>query len=271
MATYQQLEESDYYGQPVAGVRILVGLDQYAYCLNDADWGHLDVNYQPLAGLEVDGVWQDVHDQFPDVQVTLPFDTPVATRFAAAVSPELYQIELFLGHYGITEGRRIFKGRIIGCDFFGRKVKLICSSELNLAQTLALRNTFSRRCQWQLYEPDTCGVDPADYTFECFADGVVSGGLVVDSAFVDTLQDGYLDGGTIKRLSTGDWRMVLTHVGTTMTLMAPFPTIQPGETIEVRAGCDHQISTCDSKFNNKRRCGCWANVPNKNPYLKKIS
>lgn len=269
MPTVSDFEVSDYLGEPVAGVRFIVSLDQYAYSLGDLAFDYQDVEYVPLAGITVSNVTQDANEQMSDVKVEGPFNNEVTARFLAAVSPETYVVEIYSTHYGASDADRIFKGLVIGVDVEGRYSTLTCASEMSLLKTMGLRRTFSRRCSNQLFEPDSCGVDPTTFTHTASVAGVM--GVTVDVGRAGEFDDGYFDSGTFKRSSTGEWRTIMKHVGTTLTLMAPFNNLQAGEDIIIRAGCDHKIATCHEKFNNKRRCQCWANVPAINPVTTRLT
>jgi len=64
----------------------------------------------------------------------------------------------------------------------------------------------------------------------------------------------------------GHRRMILSHVGDTVTLTAAILGLAPGSTVTAFAGCDHTISTCDSKFNNRENFGGFPYFPSINPF-----
>lgn len=70
-----------------------------------------------------------------------------------------------------------------------------------------------------------------------------------------------------------DHRLILSQSGDDVTLLLPFPETIVGSTVVLLAGCDHSITTCDTKFNtpedtlsNVINYGGFAFVPNKNPF-----
>ena len=44
-----------------------------------------------------------------------------------------------------------------------------------------------------------------------------------------------------------------------------------GQDVDVFAGCDHTVDTCDQKFDNVINYGGWPYVPSKNPFESGIA
>lgn len=110
------------------------------------------------------------------------------------------------------------------------------------------RYTYQGLCNHVLYGDD-CNVDDTDPTWRLGSALVLT---VVDSTITvqgaDSFTDGWFTGGYVEALSGQDARLVLEHVGTSLTLLQPFPFSTVGTTVNLLAGCDHTIATCGSKF-----------------------
>lgn len=70
-----------------------------------------------------------------------------------------------------------------------------------------------------------------------------------------------------------DARLILSQSGDDLQLLLPFPDSILGSTVVILAGCDHTVTTCDSKFNtpsdpqsNVVNFGGFPFVPTKNPF-----
>jgi len=80
-------------------------------------------------------------------------------------------------------------------------------------------------------------------------------------------------GGVMEIGGGADHRLILAQDGDDVTLLLPFPESIVGSTVVLLAGCDHSITTCDTKFNTPadplsnviNYCG-FPFVPNKNPH-----
>ncbi len=133
------------------------------------------------------------------------------------------------------------------------------------------RYTYQGLCNNVLYD-DACGVDDTDATWRLSNATVLTvdgADITVDGA--DAVVDGYYTGGFVEALGGQDARLILEHVGTTLTLLQPFPFDAVSQVVNVFAGCDHTISTCGSKFfttedptSNVINYGGFAFVPTKN-------
>jgi hypothetical protein len=80
-------------------------------------------------------------------------------------------------------------------------------------------------------------------------------------------------GGFVEIDGGDDARLVLAQSGNDLTLLLPFPQSAVGRQIIAFAGCDHTITTCDTKFDtpedtdsNVINYGGFAFVPTRNPY-----
>jgi len=80
-------------------------------------------------------------------------------------------------------------------------------------------------------------------------------------------------GGVVELGGGADHRLILAQDGNDVTLLLPFPESIVGSTVVLLAGCDHSITTCDTKFNtpadtlsNVINYGGFPFVPNKNPF-----
>lgn len=110
------------------------------------------------------------------------------------------------------------------------------------------RYTYQGLCNNVLYD-DACGVDDTDSTWRLSNAEVLStSGADITVQGADGEADGYWTGGYVEALGGQDSRLILAHTGTTLTLLQPFPADQTGAVVNLFAGCDHTISTCDSKF-----------------------
>jgi uncharacterized phage protein (TIGR02218 family) len=126
-------------------------------------------------------------------------------------------------------------------------------------------DTFSPQCQNFLYD-EHCTVVKEDYDFPAANVSAIVGNVItVDGLFASHGAAWALPGYVLHDLS-GELRQVLAQSGDDLTLIVPFTSAVPGNTVTVYAGCDHTYATCRDKFandggNNYRGC---PHVPTKN-------
>ncbi len=66
--------------------------------------------------------------------------------------------------------------------------------------------------------------------------------------------------------SLDDARLILAQSGDVLTLLIPFAENVLGSNIDLFAGCDRSLDTCDSKFAAVPNYGGFPFVPRKNPF-----
>lgn len=128
------------------------------------------------------------------------------------------------------------------------------------------RFKYSSQCNHVLYD-SRCQVDDTDPSFRLSGAAVtaVSGNTITVTG-ADANGDGYYTGGFVQTTSADDRRLILDQTGTVLTLLLPFTDSPLGSTVVVFAGCDHEISTCKSKFDNVINFGGFAYVPTRNVF-----
>jgi uncharacterized phage protein (TIGR02218 family) len=271
LLSYSSRESSEYSGQPLLLVQVRAGGVTYGYTPNDVESSHLGVTYLRLPGLDVDAVRQgaDFADSQNDIQFTVPRDTPFAQLFTGILPASTPEVSIFSRHQGDSETVAHWHGKVVALDFRGNTAEVRCASELSLLKAMGLRYTYSRRCQHQLYDPETCRVNPND--FDDFGVVTTITGSVIQIPVAANKADGYYTAGMVKRTNTGEFRFITNHAGQNLTLYAPFAGLAVNEPVQIFAGCDHTIATCDGKFGNSANCGCWPAVPLRNPVTQKIA
>ncbi len=212
---------------------------------------------------------QTVEERKSALEITLPSEDPVASRYVGIVPGELMTLTITRVHRGFPSGGFvIWSGRITGASF--KKSGAECT-----LQGLTTEAAFSRPiprfkylslCNHILYDGGCTLIASAhQYTGTVVAVSgsiiTVSGLLAAESA--EWAQSGYVQFGT-------DFRLVLTQPDDDCTLLLPFREDVLGESVDVFAGCDHTLTICNSKFANKDNYGGFPYVPSKNPFLTRL-
>jgi hypothetical protein len=95
-------------------------------------------------------------------------------------------------------------------------------------------------------------------------------GTRVTAAEFASQPDGWLSGGKFEVTVNSILyrRMILTHVGSDITLMYPIPGLQGSERCRAFAGCDHSLDGNNGcqKFRNSANHGGWPWKPVVNPF-----
>lgn len=190
-----------------------------------------------------------------EISVTLPIDTQLAERFVFQIAPSTLELRLFRLHRTSGFSSPFWSGPIMGWSVKERLIALrVVDPVLARINDEVPKLKYQQLCNHVLYD-GICSIPPALFQ----ASGLIAlGGISGDGRTINLTPgtmapnpDGWANGGLLTHQTTGESRMILTHVGDTLTILWPFSTnVNVGDNMIVNAGCDHTIATCVNKFNN---------------------
>jgi hypothetical protein len=172
--------------------------------------------------------------------------------------------------------RRIWRGEVQGYSTEGPFLRLRVPNATDEAFALHLPvAVVSQSCNHALYDAG-CLVDRDYPTFDNYEfmsaaviDSVAGTSIVVTAALVDDVAaarpDQWARYGEVRRLVDGERRSVVSQSGTGITIDTPFADLDPGDSLEVYKGCDHNVETCRDEFANVQRFGGNPFPPRTNP------
>jgi uncharacterized phage protein (TIGR02218 family) len=266
--TYDGFEKSRNAALPQECYRFAVGATIYRYTSSDSIVS-IDVagdglfDFLPEA-IERDDINFNQEDHSGTITVGLGRFNPVAQLFMAYAPSSPCAVTIYRKHRFDPDNEIVvaFTGKIVAATFDGSLVQLVCAPLSAVLKRNIPRLMFQRACNWALYGPG-CGVDKGAFRLTGTV-GSVSGFNMTATVF-GTMADGWLTGGWVE-LVDGSKRFIEDHVGTTITLQAPFFGLVGGETIYAFAGCDRSEATCLGKFNNLAKHSGFERIPLKNPF-----
>jgi uncharacterized phage protein (TIGR02218 family) len=158
-----------------------------------------------------------------------------------------------------------FIGQWAGTQKIGRTTaEAQCQSFIFLLNQQMPRVLIQPPCHWELYGPG-CTVSRSAYTVANRV-GAGSTQASVTAANAITQVSGYFTEGVLLFTSGNNVNLstlVKVHAGQVLQLSPSllFP-VAAGDTFEISAGCDHLMSTCQTKFNNVINFGGAPFIPN---------
>lgn len=203
-----------------------------------------------------------------EMTITLPLDNPIASQYIPNVPGRVGTIQVYRAHAddSLEELLVVFDGFIAQASFDAALVAtLICRPNTGIFARKAPRFNYQSLCNNVLYDAG-CKVIRESFTY---AGTVISeSGRDIDVASLSTKGAGWAIGGFVRMPSGGndDSRLILAQSGDTISLLNRFAKPVLNLLVDVFAGCDHSITTCDTKFANAINYGGYAYVPTKNPF-----
>jgi uncharacterized phage protein (TIGR02218 family) len=195
-----------------------------------------------------------------EMRLTVPEGNAMVAPYTVAP----YEHEVIYTGYKGHNGDYVqqWYGVVVNVKFKGTEATIIVSPFATRLKRSGLIRRFSRLCPYPLYS-GKCGVNANTYK----ASGTVSSviGLVVNSSTFSGYSDRYFDGGWLD--ANGYTRMIVNHVGASVTLATPIPNLAAGMAFDAYRGCNHTLSECDTIFGKSLDFGGCPYLPDKNPFI----
>lgn len=208
------------------------------------------------------------------VEVTAGSDIELGDFFRAAPPSRQVQLNIYRGHVGSDEYRRIWAGRVLNAAFEGPEVKFSCEPVSTSIRRVGLRRNYQYGCPHVLYG-EACGLSRAANTakgqLKTVIDGqnavlelstrslVLKAAEVIGGVFTVSLPDGR----TTRRAVV---RAVDVPGGIRVKLMSVTPELKEGLTATISRGCAHNWDAC-KRFGNQLNYGGFPHIPSKNPFM----
>jgi uncharacterized phage protein (TIGR02218 family) len=210
-----------------------------------------------------------IEDVAGQVTITLPIDNEVPQLFVRNVPGKVGSVQIFRAHINdpAEEIVVLFDGFVANVSLDGElEAKVLCNPQTKIFDRSAPRIQFMSLCGHILYD-ERCKVNIALFTFTGLVSALVNNVITVNGAGAVGLADHFTGGfARFPSASTDDARLILTQSGDDMTLLIPFAENVLGQNIDLFAGCDRSLATCDSKFAAVPNYGGFPFVPRKNPF-----
>tara|TARA_R110000796_G_scaffold9118_3_gene31328 strand:+ start:111 stop:959 length:849 start_codon:yes stop_codon:yes gene_type:complete len=247
--TFESAQETS---QPIEIIKIQIGAVAHRWTSSEDEITVNSEVYTPIP-IQRGRIVQSPEDREGSVEFTVDGDNTFARQYIAALpgnrallTVQRIQRADFPGPEAVT----LYQGYVDSVKFSKNGYGAIISTRaISAAMSRTIpRYTYQGVCNHILYGAG-CNVDEGDAEFLLSSAEV----LTVDGADItvqgaDGKADGWYTGGYVEALNGEDSRLILSHVGTTLTLMQPFAFSTVGTIVSVLAGCDHTIATCGSKF-----------------------
>lgn len=145
----------------------------------------------------------------------------------------------------------IWRGKIATVHFDGVIARFaIPWSYLSLLASRCPPFVVARSCGNILYDAN-CQVDRASFKVSTTIANVNGAKVTVSS--MSGNPDGWADAGSIVHGPTGERIPIVSQLGAVLELQYPVVGWSNGQAVDVFAGCDKQIATCNDKFSNRPR------------------
>jgi hypothetical protein len=262
---YDELEQSIQDSAPIEAYKFVGSFKTYRYTSADSQQLIGGEAYLPIAVTRSKVKAGTHEDTSLSLDLSLPFDIDVVLDYAYAEVPPKLELTVFRkqadGSYAT-----FWQGVVRGFDVSGRSAKIKVPSVFSLALQGEIPNVhYQTPCNHILYD-EHCRVPRLPNTFAAVVQAY-SGGVTFTVTAPPTTEDD-LRAGEAVNMRNGERRLILSNVGTEISIGYPFVDLLPGDDVELVRGCNHRgrNGDCVAKFNNYINFGGFEDIPPDNPF-----
>lgn len=257
--TWLSLEQSVEDSQPREGLEIRHGTTVYRIATGTRSVTIAGNLYEPVSA-ERDAVGAAPVDSSRDVTIRLPASHLFSQRYLSGRAPR--EITLTIYRAQGADAEQIWTGRIISAKADGVLVTFTATARVAAdLQTRRLPIIVSRRCPHVLYG-NGCKQSRTGFTVSttvAFPHALNSTALTVAS--IGGKPDHWAKHGELLHVPSGERYPIIDQVGTGITLDEQIYGLGLGDAVQIFAGCDRLIATCETKFNNRQNFGGMPELP----------
>lgn len=251
--TFDAFESAQETSQPIELITIVIGATTF-YWTSSEDIQTIGAqDYEPIP-IQRGRIIQSPEDRQQVVDFVVDGDNEFAVQYIGVVPGSRAKItveRVQRPDFPSPEVVTLYEGFIQSVKFSKDGFSAtIASLSIAAATSRSIpRYTYQSLCNHVLFGT-LCKVDDTDSTWRLSNATVLTVvGATITVQGADGEVDGFYTGGFVEALGGQDARLILEHTGTSLLLLLPFPSDIVGEVVNVLAGCDHTIATCDTKFN----------------------
>lgn len=258
--SYASFEISAHGGEPVELFNFTRGVDNWRYTSGDTSYTHLSQVYEPYPFNRPEAN-QTVELAKGKIDLKTPIDTPIVADLLGSSLVAIVELTIYRRHRGDAEVTEFWHGYVAGMHLDGDEAVITCQQIGTWMRRIGRQRPAQRSCPHALFDGG-CGLAAA--TFGVAGSLISATGAVLVSGAFASQANGWWVGGMIEAGNT--LRMIVDHVGDTITLTSGIPGLAPSGAFTVYPGCDHLPATCNSKFANIFNYGGLPWLPVKNPF-----
>jgi uncharacterized phage protein (TIGR02218 family) len=264
--SFESRETSRHGGQPIEGFRFVQGSNIWQYTSADRVITLPIGSFTPIT-ISRSAPQYDREDASDAMEFHVEATNPVAVLFIGDQPSTPVWVTAYKAHRDEESYTTIiFKGMVTRVRFEESEAVLVGTG----VGTMLMRNVppvkMQTPCCHALFSVQ-CGADSSACQ-ETVTIGTVEGITVTSSDFA-LQSDQWFRGGRLLA-ATGATRLIVDHVGDTVTLMSPLPGLATTDVVTAYWGCDHLEETCATKFGQLDNYLGWSRLPNRNPFTSRI-
>jgi hypothetical protein len=268
MTTFDELERSRWFGQPIAFLRLSRGALTELYTSADREITIGDDTYLPLAITRSE--IQDSAERAKGVlTITMPIDAPCVSWWRPYAPSSTIGVTWLAMHRGSSDIVVEWVGRVIGPKYSDSTLTLSCEPTKTNARSRGLELRWQRGCPLAVYSQGLgmCNLNPDDFavpgTVEDFSGLSLQASAFSSATFA--LAGGYIT--WVREDGETETRSIMAHTlgSDVIVLNYGTDTLTDGMDVIAYPGCPHNWQACVDRGNSDNYGGSLY-LPNKDPF-----
>ena len=272
--TFQQIETSNFEGQPIELYEFSVGSNFWRYTSSDGDQPvSNDVTFQgqvysavPMQRRSID---QSQELNRNSITLSTTNDLEFSQQYVAAPPSGVVMLTIRRFHPDDPDNEFsvIWVGRVLNVSFNrANSSEIVCEPIFTSLRRSTLRRLYQTTCPHVLYG-GVCRADRNTFRLTTTVQAIPDSLIIQSTDFASQI-NGYYTGGFLELDKGGivTTRFIVSHTGNQIGINAPLQDLELLDSIRVFPGCDRRLTTCVNKFSNEDNFGGMPYIPNKNPF-----
>lgn len=256
--TFTDIETSVHAAAPIELYRFTSPNNVYRYTSAGASFT-LEAEFFEAVPIQRTAVQGTAQDDPAALEVEIGITADVVQDFAFGIAENNLRLELLRSHGGPLETGTIWEGDVISISVNGRLARMRIPSRFESGLAAPVPSIYYQsQCNHALYD-NRCRVNRQSFEFDTTVQSV--DGVDLRLASVNNQVDDWFKSGSLLRVSDNERRLIISQIGTSITLNYPFRELEDGDDVQIVAGCDRTVMTCRDKFSNVENFGGYPLIP----------
>lgn len=204
-----------------------------------------------------------------NVTISFSLDNPIARKWFLSSLDFPLTVTVFSKDLATEIVETEWKGRLASVSPTKSQLEFTFESVFTSLRRMGLRQRYQVNCPHALYGKG-CNLNKEDFAVIGSVTDVSNAVVTVPAAA--GYADGFFSSGIFEDMD-GNLRFILSHVGSTLTLIRPMNTLidyaaANGYPVACRLfpGCNRTVDICNGRFGNLNNYGGFPFIPGKNPF-----
>ena len=265
--TYRDIENSIHDAQPVLLVYFEYASFQLTYTNDNETVTYNGRDYEPLAFEITDVELTTINGEDRTVDLTFPYDVAFRDDLFNSSLAEEIRVAIYRFHKTDPDNEVVlfYEGFVSNFRQLEEEFEVRLVDRVSALRSRIHNFYYQGICNHLLYDTG-CGVDRDSFTIDATVASISDNRFEITINETIDEDDQYYRGGTLGYDDINQ-RTILSQEGNVFSISADLSDLDISDALFIRAGCDHSLTTCRTKFANSANFGGMAFIPTREIFV----